>query len=124
MTNRERFMATLKGESADRIPVFPLLMFFAANRAGITYREYATNGKAMAEAQLRVQEQFDLDAITACSDAFRISADLGGDMVYPETNPPSAASPIVYGSLRSRTYSYTACLVTHNSICGNRSGSW
>lgn len=63
-------------------------MFFAADRAGITYREFATNGRAMAEAQLQAQERFDLDAITACSDAFRTSADLGGEMVYPESKPP------------------------------------
>jgi uroporphyrinogen-III decarboxylase len=65
MTHRERFMAALKGEATDRVPVFPLLMFFAVDRAGITYRDYATNGKALAEAQLLVQERFGLDAITS-----------------------------------------------------------
>jgi hypothetical protein len=67
MTNRERFMAALKGEKRDRVPIFPLLMFLAADRASITYRRYATDAKALAEAQLLVQERFDLDAITACS---------------------------------------------------------
>ena len=99
MTNRERFMAALQGKPTDRVPLFPILMFLAADRAGISYREYATNGQALAEAQLLVQERFDLDAITACSDAFRISADLapglGGEMVYPENKPPYLRSPIV-----------------------------
>lgn len=54
MTNRERFLAVLNGEKADRIPEFPLLMFLAADRAGLTYREYATNGWALAQAQLLV----------------------------------------------------------------------
>ena len=39
----------------------------------------AANGKALAEAQFLVQERFGLDAITACSDAFRITADLGAE---------------------------------------------
>jgi MtaA/CmuA family methyltransferase len=95
MNNRQRFMAALRGEPVDRVPVFPLLMFLAADRAAISYRRYATEGRAMAHAQLRVQEAFDLDAITACSDAFRISADLGGDMAYPESKPPYINQPLV-----------------------------
>jgi MtaA/CmuA family methyltransferase len=95
MTNRQRFMAALEGKPADRVPLFPLLMFLAADRARITYREYATNGRALAEAQLRVQERFDLDAITSCSDAFRVSADLGGEMAYPEDKPPHLQSPLI-----------------------------
>ena len=90
MTNRERFMAALNGEPVDRVPLFPLLMFLTIDRAGITYREYATNGQALAEAQLLVQERFDLDAITACSDAFRVTADLGAEMAFPEDKPPYA----------------------------------
>jgi len=96
VTNRERFLAVLNGQRADRVPVFPLLMFLAADRAGLTYREYATNGRALAHAQLLVQERFDLDAITACSDAFRISADLNPEeMVYPEDKPPYLRRPVI-----------------------------
>jgi MtaA/CmuA family methyltransferase len=98
VNNNERFMATLTGDKTDRVPVFPLLMFLAADRAGMAYREYATNGRALAEAQLIVQRKFDLDAITSCSDAFRISADLGGDMVYPETKTPYLQRPLVTSS--------------------------
>jgi MtaA/CmuA family methyltransferase len=95
MTHRQRFIAALSGDPVDRIPVFPLLMFLAADRAGLAYREFATNGRALAEAQLLVQERFDLDAITACSDAFRVPADLGGDMVYPEDRTPFLRQPAV-----------------------------
>ena len=95
MTNRERFMAALNNAPADRVPLFPLLMFLAADRAGITYRQYATNGQALAGAQLLVQERFDLDAVTVCSDAFRVTADLGADMVFPEDKPPYARHPVI-----------------------------
>jgi MtaA/CmuA family methyltransferase len=97
MTHRERFMAALKGERVDRVAVFPLLMFFAADRAGISYREFASSGRALARAQLSVRERFDLDAITACSDAFRVSADLGGEMAVPELSPPHLVRPLVSG---------------------------
>jgi MtaA/CmuA family methyltransferase len=95
LTHRDRFFAVLHGQSVDRVPVFPLLMFFAADRAGISYREYATQGRALAAAQLAVQERFGLDAITACSDAFRLSADLGGEMAYPDNRAPYLLQPVV-----------------------------
>ena len=95
MNNRERFLACVKGEKTDRVPVFPLLMFLPADRFGITYKEFATNGRSMAAAQLFTQNKFDLDAITACSDAFRVSADLGGKMAYPEDKPPYVIDPII-----------------------------
>jgi len=95
MTSKERCLAAIKGEAADRTPVFPLLMFFAQSRSGITYREFATNADALVGAQLSIRDKFPVDAITACSDAFRISADLGAEMVYPEDKPPFAASPLI-----------------------------
>ncbi|MHB9134496.1 MAG: uroporphyrinogen decarboxylase family protein [Armatimonadota bacterium] len=95
MTSRERFLAAIAGQPVDRTPVFPLLMFLPADRAGLTYREFAANGQALAEAQLGVQRRFGVDAITACSDAFRISADLGGEMAFPEDGPPHLQRPLV-----------------------------
>ena len=98
MTPRERFLAAIQGKPVDRTPVFPLLMFLAVDREGITYREFATNGETLAEAQLHVQRQYGLDAITACSDAFRLSADLGGEMAFPEDRPPFLTQPLVRAS--------------------------
>jgi MtaA/CmuA family methyltransferase len=95
MNSKERCLAALRGDPVDRTPVFPLLMFLAADRAGIGYRTYATSGHALAEAQLNVLERYPLDAITACSDAFRLAADLGGNMVFPEDQTPYLASPLV-----------------------------
>ena len=95
MTGFERCNAVLKAGSPDRIPFFPLLMFFAADRAGLSYREYATNHEALASAQLNMYENYKVDAVTVCSDAFRLCADLGGEMAYPENQTPYCASPVV-----------------------------
>ena len=97
MNGKERCLAVIEGRPVDRVPVFPLLMSFAASCLGITYREFASSGHALAEAQLRTRELFAIDAITACSDAFRVSADLGGDIVFPENTPPYLARPLVRG---------------------------
>jgi MtaA/CmuA family methyltransferase len=98
MTGRERCLAAIRGEAVDRVPVFPLLMFFAQKRLGVTYREFATDGEVTAEAQLAMAARFDIDAITACTDAFRLAADLGAQMVFPEDKPPFAAAPIIRSS--------------------------
>jgi MtaA/CmuA family methyltransferase len=95
MDSSERFMKALRGDPVDRVPLFPLLMFFAADRAGLSFREYATNGHALAHAQLKMLDRWGLDAITVCSDAFRLPADLGGDMQYPEERTPSMSEPLV-----------------------------
>jgi len=95
MTSKERCLAAIAGQPVDRVPVFPLLMFFSADRAGITYRKFASDGASLARAQLLIRERFGIDAITACSDAFRVSGDLGGEMIFPDDRPPYLARPIV-----------------------------
>ncbi len=96
MNSKERCLAALNGQPVDRTPVFPLLMFLAADRAKISYKEFASNGSAMAQAQLKMFDTFNIDAITACTDAFRVSADLSPEkMVYPQDQPPHLDSPII-----------------------------
>jgi hypothetical protein len=38
MNGLERSLAAVRGQPVDRTPVFPLLMFFAQRRHGVTYR--------------------------------------------------------------------------------------
>ena len=95
MNGKQRCLAVINGEKPDRIPVFPLLMFLPADRFGVPYKEYATNGSAMAQAQVLMTEMFDVDAVTGCSDAYRVSADLGAKMAYPENGTPFAEEPLI-----------------------------
>jgi len=95
MNSKQRCLAAIRGEPVDRIPVFPLLMFFAADRLRVPYRSFATDARVLAEAQLNMRQRFGVDAITVCSDAFRVSADLGGDMAYPEDRTPYLLKPLV-----------------------------
>ena len=94
MTGRERCLAVLRGQIPDRTPVFPLVMHLAQRRHGISYRTFAGDGQALAEAQLHLADDFPVDAITACSDAYRVVADLGAAIAFPLDHPPHAA-PLV-----------------------------
>ncbi len=95
MNGRDRFIATLKGEKRDHAPVYPLLMYFAAVRSNLTYREFASDGKALADAQLKVQADFGLDCISNCSDISRITSALGGEIIFPETTTPYLVNHLV-----------------------------
>jgi len=88
-------MAVLQGQKPDRTPIAPLMMFFAADRAGIPYRRFAQESSALVEAQLNLFENYHLDMLTVCSDAYRISADIGAQMDYPENQTPHAVVPVV-----------------------------
>ncbi len=95
VNSRQRCLAAIHGEPVDRTPVFPLVMHLAADRCGFTYRQFAQSGEALAAAQIHFYRTFGVDAITACSDAFRITADLGGEIVFPEQQPPHLERPLV-----------------------------
>ena len=95
MDGKQRCLAAIRGEAPDRTPLFPLLMSFAARHLGVSYRSFAGEGRVLAQAQLKAADDFGLDAITVCSDAFRIAADLGGELVFPEQSPPHLALPLV-----------------------------
>ena len=95
MNSKERCFAVLKGEKPDRTPIFPLMMFFAAGRIGAPYRRYVQEADVLVEAHLNLYENYMLDAVTVCSDAFRVSADVGAQMVFPEDQTPYAARPAI-----------------------------
>ena len=89
MNGFERVAAKLAGVPVDRLPLMPITMMYAADRAGIHYRKYATDGAALAEAQLRIAEEFGFDHVSAISDPAREVADLGGGVEWFDDQPPA-----------------------------------
>jgi len=89
MTGRERVLALLAGQPVDHLPLMPITMMFAADQAGVKYREYATNGRVMAEAQVRTAERFGFDYVSGISDPAREAADCGATVEYFPDQPPA-----------------------------------
>jgi MtaA/CmuA family methyltransferase len=89
MTGRERILAMLDGRPTDRLPAMPITMMFAAAYAGIPYRDYATNYRLLADAQLRTAEAFDIDHVNVMSDPACEAADCGAAVVYSPDQPPA-----------------------------------
>jgi len=89
MTGRERLLNHLRGDVVDSLPFMPITMMFAADLQGVASGEYATNGKLLAEAQVRVAETFDTDHVNTLTDPAREAADCGADIVYYPDQPPA-----------------------------------
>ncbi len=89
MTGRERILAHLEGKPVDRLPLMPITMMFAADLAGIRYRDYVSDHRKLAEAQIRVSETFDFDYVSVISDPAREAADLGATLEWFDHQPPA-----------------------------------
>lgn len=95
MTSAERVQATLRGMPRDHLANQPLLMSFAVAYHGVAYWEYVTDHRILAAAQLRVAEDFAVDVVTCCSDAWREASDLGAHLIYHDHEPPSSKVPLL-----------------------------
>lgn len=89
MTGKERVLARLAHQPVDHLPLMPITMMFAADHAGIPYRQYALDGEQLAAAQLRTAETYRFDYVSAISDPAREAADLGACIEYFEDQPPA-----------------------------------
>ena len=92
MTSTERTRAVMEGKQPDRLPVAPLFMVWAAQYSGYSYAEYVTDYKVLVECQLRLWEEFGVDVLSCCSDAWREAADCGTELVYDDAGPPRPRS--------------------------------
>ncbi len=89
MTGRERVLAALDGRPTDHLALMPITMMFAADVAGVHYKEYATDCRVLADAQIRTAEKFGFDYVSAISDPARETSDLGGAVEWFDDQPPA-----------------------------------
>jgi MtaA/CmuA family methyltransferase len=75
----ERVRNTVLGKPVDHLACQPMLMQFAARYSGMPFIDYTLDGRKMAEAQLRVLRDFDIDVLVTCSDPAREVIDIAGD---------------------------------------------
>lgn len=87
MNSRERVLAHLEGKPVDHLPLMPITMMFACDLIGARYRDYCTDHRVLAEAQVRVAEQFGFDYVNTMSDPAREAADCGAPVQYFENQP-------------------------------------
>lgn len=89
MTGRERVLAMISGEPVDCLPLMPITMMFASDRIGKPYREYASDHRVLAEAQVHVANEFDFDYVSVISDPAREASDCGAAIEWFDDQPPA-----------------------------------
>jgi len=89
MNGRERVIAMLEGRAVDCLPAMPITMMFAADQMGAKYFAYATDCGVLAEAQIRVAEQFDFDHVSVISDPGCEASALGAALKFFPDQPPA-----------------------------------
>jgi MtaA/CmuA family methyltransferase len=89
MTGKQRILARLAGQPTDSLPLMPITMMFAADLAGVHYRDYVTDHRILADAQLKVATHFDFDYVSVISDPAREAADLGARIEWFDDQPPA-----------------------------------
>jgi MtaA/CmuA family methyltransferase len=73
----------------------PILMHFAARHAGYSYREFASDYRALVDSNLRCLEDFKLDAVGLISDPYRETSAFGAGISFPEEGVPRCRGPVV-----------------------------
>ncbi len=89
MTGRERVLAALEGRQPDHLPLMPITMMFAADQCGVRYRDYVTDCRVLAEAQIHTAAKFGFDYVSVISDPAREAADLGAGIEWFDDQPPA-----------------------------------
>lgn len=89
MTGRQRVLAMIAGERVDCLPLMPITMMFATDRIGRPYRDYASDHRVLAEAQVHVANEFDFDYVSTISDPAREASDCGATIAWFDDQPPA-----------------------------------
>lgn len=88
MNSYERVMSRLEGRTVDRLPNMNLVMMFGAVQAGVSFGEYVTDYRYLAEGALRCHEKFGFDMVCVISDPMREAEGLGAEIVVPDSGVP------------------------------------
>lgn len=89
MISRELLLAHLEGKPVHRLPAMPITMMFAGDLAGVPYRQYCTDHRALVDAQINVAERFGIDYVSCISDPAREAADCGAALEWFDNQPPA-----------------------------------
>ncbi len=95
MSSRERVLRAVAHQPTDVIPVAPFMFDLAAVVSGISIGEFATSGKAMAEAQLKLHRELDQDVIFVGCDNYYIAEGFGCIAETPDDEIPHLREPAV-----------------------------
>ena len=93
MNSYERYQAVLAGQTPDFLPRLPILMAFAARFIGSNYAAFASDYRALVEANLTCAAHFDFDQVSVISDPYRETQGFGAEIEYLPDSVPRCVKP-------------------------------
>lgn len=87
-TGKDRIVAALKGQYADRVPTTVMFGAYAAKLAGFTIPEFLTDAEKNAKSHVRACELFHPDTITISGDVYMDAEALGAKVEFPDDATP------------------------------------
>jgi uroporphyrinogen decarboxylase len=77
------------------VPAGPFAGYYAAEIAGITLKDYVTQGRSIAEGQLKLQEKIGHDILVTAADTYYIAEGFGLEVEYYENALPTSKGPLL-----------------------------
>lgn len=97
MNGYERIIAVLNGGTPDRVPTMLHSFMPAAEQLGYSMREYRSDAKKMAKAQVDFARKYDLDGIFLDVDTCLEAGAVGVPLDLPENEPARVIGPVPGG---------------------------
>jgi len=95
MTSCERVMSILRGNTPDMRPVVPQVFGVTARLNGYRVYQYVTDGKVLAECQIRMRNEMGYDILFAFADLLVEAEAIGCKLHYNEDAYPHLLAPVL-----------------------------
>jgi len=95
VNGRERILAALRGEPADRTPVMLHNFLMAAREAGLPMARFRRDGRAAAECFIRAVETYGYDGVLVDVSTAMLAEALGVPIDRPEDLPSRCRAPLL-----------------------------
>jgi uroporphyrinogen decarboxylase len=80
----ERTQRSIRGESVDRIPHFPIALATACEIVGVKQRDFSLEAEVMADTLIKFRDAVGCDGIYVSRDNWVYHQALGGELTFPE----------------------------------------
>jgi len=94
-TGKDRVVAAVKGQYADRVPTTVMFGAYVAKLAGFTMPEFFTDAEKHAKAHVRAYEIVHPDTITITGDVYLDAEAFGAKVEFPEDVPPHLVTSVL-----------------------------
>lgn len=95
MTHYERIHNMMAGKPCDHVPCTPILMQYAAHYIDRSYGDFTRDHAVLSEANIRCQQDFGFDQVSAISDPFRETSAFGAEIHIDDRLGPQCHTPIL-----------------------------